>query len=102
MMRYLSLAVLILAAFFVRGYLGGLFTHPYGSHQNPAIPSDFPNDVPVYPNHHLDDARKIAGAFELELTAKSDAQTVLAFYQHQLPAYGLHGTATPNRDPTHS
>jgi hypothetical protein len=98
MMRYVSLAVLILAAFFVRGYLGGLFTHPYGSHQNPAIPSDFPNDVPVYPNHHLDDARKIAGAFELELTAKSDAQTVLAFYQQQLAAYGWQVSTTSNEE----
>src|SRR5260370_16756483 len=98
MRRCLWLAVLILAAFFVRGSLGGLFTHPYGSHQNPAIPSDFPNDVPVYPNHHLDDARKIAGAFELELTAKSDAQTVLAFYQQQLAAYGWQVSATSNEE----
>jgi hypothetical protein len=99
MTRSLPLAALILAAFFCRGYLFSLFTHPYGaSHQNPTIPSDFPNDVPVYPNYHLDDARKIAGTVELELTAKSDAQTVLTFYQQQLAAYGWQVSATSNEE----
>jgi len=58
------------------------------SHERPKIPSNFPNDVPVYPNFQLEEVQNYAGAHILELTAKSDAQTVLKFYQQQLEAYG--------------
>jgi hypothetical protein len=99
MARSLPLALLILAGFFCRSYLFSLFNHPYGAHhQSHTIPSDFPNDVPVYPNNQVDDARKIAGAYELELTAKSDAQTVLTFYQQQLAAYGWQVSTTSNEE----
>jgi hypothetical protein len=99
MTRSVSLAVLIMAAFFCRGYLGGLFMHPdLASHQYSTIPSDFPNDVPVYPNYHLDKARKLAGTTMLDLTVKSDPQTVLAYYRQQLEAYGWQVSATTGEE----
>jgi hypothetical protein len=101
MTRSVSLAVLILAAFFCRSYLGGLFMHPHlASCENPKIPSDFPNDVPVYPNYHFNEARKIAGTTVLELTVKSDAQTVPTHYRQQLEAYGWQVSATTGDEET--
>jgi hypothetical protein len=84
--------------------MGGLFMGPWlatkiASQEKPKVPSDFPNDVPVYPNFQLDEVQKYAGAHMLELTVKSDVQTVLTFYRQQLEAYGWQVSA-PTQEET--
>ena len=102
-MRTASIAIMVVGLFLGRGYRGGLFMGPWlaikiASHQNPKIPSDSPNDVPVYPNFQLDEVQKTAGIHMLELTAKSDAQTVLAFYRQPLEAYGWQVSPTTQEE----
>jgi hypothetical protein len=103
-MRTVSIVIMVVGLFLGRGYMGGLFMGPWlatkiASQEKPKIPSDFPNDVPVYPNFQLEEVQKYAGAHMLELTAKSDAQTVLAFYRQQLEAYGWQVSA-PTQEET--
>ena len=90
MARVLLIALGVIGLFLGRGYLpiggsmAGLFLKP-----GPAkIPADFPNDVPVYPNHQLQESYRRAGAFILDLTVNTDAPSVLAYYQQQFEAYG--------------
>jgi hypothetical protein len=102
-MRTASIVIMVVGLFLGRGYMGGLFMGPWlatkiASHVNPKIPSDFPNDVPVYPNFQLDEVQKTAGIHMLELRAKSDAQTVLAFYRQQLEAYGWQVSPTTQEE----
>jgi hypothetical protein len=102
-MRTASIVIMVVGLFLGRGYMGGLLMGPWlatkiASHESPKIPSDFPNDVPVYPNFQLEEAQKYAGVHMLELTARSDAQTVLTFYRQQLEAYGWQVSPTTQEE----
>jgi hypothetical protein len=93
---------MLVVLFFGRSYFGilpGLLSPRTVAYQAPKIPADFPNDVPVFPNFQLDDVEMVAGAKVLDLTAKSDPQSVLVYYQQQLEAYGWKVTA-PTREET--
>src|ERR1700730_1053909 len=101
-MRTASIVIMVVGLFLGRGYMGGLLMGPWlatkiASHESPKIPSDFPNDVPVYPNFQLEEAQKYAGAHMLELTARSDAQTVLTFYRQQIGSLRLAGQSHYSR-----
>jgi len=92
-MRTASIVIMLVGLFLGRGYMGGLLMGPWlatkiASREKPKIPSDFPNDVPVYPNFQLEEVQNYASAHMLKLTARSDEQTVLIFYRQQLEAYG--------------
>jgi hypothetical protein len=91
-MRAASIGVMLVALFFGRSYLGfftsRMLSPQFASPAAPKIPADFPNDVPVFPNFELEDVENIAGAHVLDMTAKSDAQSVLVYYQQQLEGYG--------------
>lgn len=91
-MRAAYVGVMLVGLFFGRSYFGLLTNRAFAPHivtpADPKIPADFPSDVPVFPNFELEDVENIAGAHVLDMTAKSDAQSVLVYYQQQLEGYG--------------
>jgi hypothetical protein len=99
MLRNILIGVGLACVYAGRGYLpfggsmfgllpGGSILSAVAKPGPPAIPVDFPNDVPVYPKYKLEESYKRAGMTMLDLTVDSDPASVLTYYQQQFSAYG--------------
>src|SRR3981081_1265266 len=90
-MRNLYLAGLVLAAIIVRRSLGNLVFGPVkgsGAVVSQSIPADFPSDVPMPPDAKCEEASKIAGVYQVELTVRQPVLSVVHFYEGELANQG--------------
>jgi hypothetical protein len=87
-MKNVYIAVLVMAAFFVRRSITTAMFGPLTGSVSHSIPADFPSDVPLPPDATCEEASKRAGIFQVELTVKQPVTSVVRFYESELASRG--------------